>query len=65
MPQRGHSCPSVTESLLTGEHEAWQHPYVNVFKLCDTDQSRDVDVMGDVTEHMVSSLCGEVNGFSL
>ncbi|KAG1677552.1 hypothetical protein FOA52_014450 [Chlamydomonas sp. UWO 241] len=31
---------------------AWQHPYVNVFKLCEVDQLKDVLVQGDVTEAM-------------
>ncbi len=32
----------------------WQHPFVNVFKLCDVETMKEVESKGDVTEHMVS-----------
>ncbi|PNH08695.1 WD repeat domain-containing protein [Tetrabaena socialis] len=30
----------------------WQHPFVNVFKLCDIDTMREAETKGDVKEHM-------------
>ncbi|GFR42730.1 hypothetical protein Agub_g3649, partial [Astrephomene gubernaculifera] len=30
----------------------WQHPYVNVFKICDAESMKEVETKGDVTEHM-------------
>ncbi|KXZ51898.1 hypothetical protein GPECTOR_11g331 [Gonium pectorale] len=30
----------------------WQHPFVNVFKLCDVDSMKEFETKGDVTEHM-------------
>lgn len=44
-----HAVPACTE---------WQHPYVNVFKLCDVDQLKEVVVHGDVKEHMVRCMGG-------
>ena len=44
-----HAVPACTE---------WQHPYVNVFKLCDVDQLKEVVVHGDVKEHMVRCMDG-------
>lgn len=32
---------------------AWQQPFVNVFKLCNMDNVKEVEVLGDVKEHMV------------
>ncbi len=32
---------------------AWQQPYVNVFKLCDVDNLKEVDIQGDVVQQMV------------
>jgi hypothetical protein len=31
----------------------WQHPFVNVFKLCDVQQSKNVEVSGRVVQQMV------------
>lgn len=31
----------------------WQSPYVNVFRLCGVDDLQDVEIKGDVVEHMV------------
>ncbi|KAG2423007.1 hypothetical protein HXX76_015605 [Chlamydomonas incerta] len=30
----------------------WQHPFVNIFKLCDVDTMREFETKGDVTEHI-------------
>ncbi|GLC33983.1 hypothetical protein PLESTB_000825300 [Pleodorina starrii] len=30
----------------------WQHPFVNVFKICDVDTMKEIEMKGDVTEHM-------------
>ncbi|KAG2491091.1 hypothetical protein HYH03_010535 [Edaphochlamys debaryana] len=30
----------------------WQHPFVNVFKLCDVDTMKEFETKGDVTEHI-------------
>ncbi|GLI66011.1 hypothetical protein VaNZ11_009714 [Volvox africanus] len=30
----------------------WQHPFVNVFKICDVDTMKEFEAKGDVTEHM-------------
>ena len=34
---------------------AWQHPYVNVFKLCEIDTLKEFELCGDITENMVSA----------
>mgnify|MGYP001807344099 CR=1 FL=1 len=34
-------------------HAEWQHPFVNIFKLCDVDTMREFETKGDVTEHIV------------
>jgi hypothetical protein len=36
-------------------HAAWQHPFVNVFKLCDVEHWKDVERQGEVKAQMVGS----------
>lgn len=47
-------CSSKSCHSLFVMPEAWQHPHVNVFKLCGLDDGmKEFERAGDVTDHMV------------
>jgi hypothetical protein len=57
-----HPTPHPTPPHPTPPHPtrpparaAWQHPFVNVFKLCDVERWRDVERQGEVKAQMVGA----------